>query len=92
MAVSDDVWDRFVPLVDGPLMPADAYRLWCDLRARGFSLTHEDRTLVVTPPDRLTRADCDACRRWKWHLMQLADYDARTDFDALLVTACARPA
>ena len=85
-----DFWDSFVPLVDGPVLPADAYRLWLDLRDRGFSLTADDRVLVVEPAERLTPADCAACRRWKWHLLALIDYDGRTDFGALAGAACAR--
>ncbi len=91
MAASDP-WDRFVPLVDGPVLPADAYRLWLDLHDRGFSVTADDRVLVVTPADRLTPADCAACQRWKWHLLALVAYRAHTDFGALAAAACARAA
>ena len=90
MPVSDP-FDDFVPLVAGPLLPAAAYRLWLELRSRGFVLSREDRTLVVQPADRLTADDCAACRHWKWHLIQLADYDSTTDFDGLVDAACARP-
>jgi hypothetical protein len=53
----------------GMVLPADAYRLWLDLQARGFTLTNEDGTLVVSPPERLSRQDCNDCRRWRWHLL-----------------------
>jgi len=61
------------------VLPADAYRLWLDLHARGFTLTARDGRLYVDPPDRLTRQDCTDCRRWRWHLLMfLGRHDGAT--------------
>ena len=91
MPTSDDVWDRFIELGHdgtGPIVPADSYHLYLDLRERGFTFTVEagDRSpvLVVCPPDLLTDDDCKSIRRWKWHLLALMDFDGRPGLDAHL--------
>ena len=83
--------DALVPMVDGPIIPSDAYRLRLDLADRGFTLSRlSETTLKVSPPERLTPPDRDAITRWKWHLLMLLDYEGRTDFDALVQAACGR--
>lgn len=84
--VGSDVADRFVILRDGLIVPAPAYLLLLDLEARGFTLARDGDTLVVTPHEQLTRQDCAACRRWKWHLILLLAYCTRVDLDAHLFT------
>ena len=74
MAASDYT-DRFVIFPHGRIVPAPAVVLLLDLESRGFTLTTEDRTtLVVSPPEKLTRLDCAALRRWKWHVLGLLAY------------------
>lgn len=86
--IHDDV---FVPVVDGPIVPADAYHLRLDLADRGLTLTRlSETTLKVTPPEHLAPADQAAIARWKWHLLMLVDYEGRTNFDALVRAACNR--
>lgn len=85
--------DDFVPLVDGPIIPADAYRVRLALADRGFTITRaSDTTIRVTPPEHLTPADRAAVLRWKWHLLMLLHYEGRTDFDALVGAASNRRA
>lgn len=81
MVDSEHAVARFVVFAPhGMVLPADAFRLWLDLQARGFTLTAEDQTLFVSPPERLTRQDCVDCRRWKWHLLMfLGQPEARID-------------
>jgi hypothetical protein len=74
MVASDDVDTRFVWFPGGMVVPAPAYILLLDLEARGFTLSQEHTTLVVRPPERLTRQDCQALRRWKLHLLMLMAY------------------
>jgi hypothetical protein len=80
--VDSDVDDRFVHLQGGLIVPAPAYLLLLDLEARGFAVVRDGDTLIVRPPNRLTREDCASIRRWKWHLLMLLDYDARPHLDA----------
>ena len=48
-----------------------------EIESRGFTLTRLDGdVLSVQPYERLTRQDCAAIRRWKWHLLAIADYSA----------------
>ncbi len=76
---------EFVVLRDGPIVPVAPYLLLLDLERRGFTLRVENTTvLVVTPPERLTDADCIAIRRWKAHLLMLIAYGQRDDIAAHL--------
>ena len=46
-----------------------------DLESRGFSMTRQDGdVLEVQPYVRLSRSDCAAIRRWKWHLLSIVDH------------------
>ncbi len=92
MAASDDVWDRFIELGhdgNGPVIPADCYHLYLDLRGSGFTFTAEAGdgapVLVVSPPEALTDEDCAGIRRWKWHLLMLMDFDGQPGLDAHLL-------
>jgi len=88
MAASD-VWERFVPLMNGPILPAEPYHLHRQLADRGFSLAKADATtLMVTPINKLTATDAASIRRWKWHLLMLIDSENASD--ALIAAACAR--
>lgn len=93
MAASNDVWDRFIELGHdgtGPIIPKDCYGLYITLRGRGLTFTSEagyhTPVLVVSPPEALTDEDCGDIRRWKWHLLVLMDFDARSDLDPRLFT------
>jgi hypothetical protein len=86
MAVSDDYADRFVLLRGGLTVPAEAYLLLLELEQRTFTVTRDGDTLIVRPPDRLTRQDVARIKRWKFHLLLLLDYVARPDLDAHLFT------
>lgn len=80
MVDSDDFADRFVTLPT-LIMPVAAYRLACDLEARGFSLARDGDALVVSPHQRLTRADVGGLRRWRWHLLAYLDGQGRVFTD-----------
>jgi hypothetical protein len=41
------------------------------LQARGFSLTADNDTLCVSPADRLSDADRQAIRQYKWPILSL---------------------
>ena len=72
-----DAFDRYVQLKNGPVLPVEPILLMFELQDRGFSLTHEsDDVLSVQPWERLTRQDVAAIKRWKWHLLAIADYSA----------------
>jgi hypothetical protein len=47
-----------------------------ELQERGFTLTSDDETLIVTPYQKLTPQDCRSIKRWKRHLLALLDYRA----------------
>jgi hypothetical protein len=71
-----DFNDRFVTLRGCMVVPAPAYILLLDLEARNFTLAMEGSTLVVRPPERLTRVDCAGLKRWKWFVAMLIGYVA----------------
>ena len=81
-----DFTNRFVVLKGGMVIPAPAYVLLLDLETRGFTLAMDGSTLVVSPPDQLTREDCSRLRRWKWFIAMLMDYCKRPRLDEHLFT------
>jgi hypothetical protein len=77
MAVSDSYDDRFVPFPGGMVIAAPAVLLLLELEHRAFTLHGEGETLVVRPPDKLTRHDCARIKRWTWFLLMWLDYCAQ---------------
>jgi len=76
MAASESC--RFVILAGGLALPIEPMMLALELEERGFTLTREsDDVLNVQPYQRLTSEDCDRIRRWKRHLLAIAEYEAR---------------
>jgi hypothetical protein len=67
---------ELVFLRGGLVVPSAPYLLALELEERGFTLSQEGDVLVVTPPERLTRIDCQEIRRWKPHLLALINYRA----------------
>ncbi len=65
-----------VHLQGGLTVPTAAFELALALERRGLKMHLEDggQTLVVTPPELLTTADCADCRRLKPHLIALVCY------------------
>jgi hypothetical protein len=76
MTMAMDASERqFVTLAGGLVLPVEPCVLALDLEARGFHMTREaGDVLSVQPYQRLTREDCAALRRWKWHVLALLDY------------------
>jgi hypothetical protein len=69
--------ERYVQLKNGPVLPVQPVLLMFELQDRGFSLTREPGDVLrVQPWERLTRQDVQAIKRWKWHLLAIADYSA----------------
>ncbi len=66
--------DRFVHLQGGCVLPLTPCLLALELEARGFTLSQEGATLVVSPPDKLTPEDCARITRWKGHLFLVMAY------------------
>ena len=65
-----------VVLKGGVTASLDALRLGWDLETRGFILRPDGDRLQVSPPERLTREDAVAIRKWKAELINLARYEA----------------
>jgi hypothetical protein len=68
---------RFIPLKNGPTLPAEVIELGIDLELRGIHLrTDDDHQLVMPTDPRLTDADRSALLRWRHHLGALVEYCA----------------
>ena len=68
---------QFVTLAGGLTLPVQPCLLALELESMGFMLTRLDGdVLSVQPYERLTRQDYAAIKRWKWHLLAIADYSA----------------
>ena len=71
--------EHLVSLLGGLTVPAEAYNLALELEKRGLALRVEGDRLRVSGPDGkpdLSEADTTAIRRWKPHLIALAEYRA----------------
>jgi hypothetical protein len=63
-----------VCLAGGLALPEEPVLLLLELEARGFVICRDGADLMVRPSGRLTEADCQRIRYWKWHLLAVVDY------------------
>jgi hypothetical protein len=64
----------FVQLRGGLVIPLAALRLAWSLEDRGCTFRVQADGLIAGPRERLTDADRQAIRRWRTHLMAIAEY------------------
>jgi hypothetical protein len=63
-------------ILPGLTLPLPAVRLALDLEQRGLQFLREGHDLLLRGPcERVTEDDRVQIRRWKLHLLAIADYD-----------------
>lgn len=70
--------DRFVTMASGLVLPIEPLLLALDLEARGLTLGRDGDALTCGPRDRLTDADRQAIKRWRFHLLAIVAVEVMT--------------